>query len=112
VSIASWSAVSISSTARHHRQGEIVGGPVHENPSTPRPWKRSDPDRGKPNPPTVETQNFSRSQLSDDPPIVTTREENRRNYFRLDSQRADVILDAWPGEPDRGNDDPVRGNER
>ena len=69
-----------------------------------RPWKRSDPDRGKPNPPTVETQNFSRYQLSDDPPIVTNRGGNRRNYFRLDSRRADVIFQTWPGDPGRGNE--------
>jgi len=62
------------------------------------------PDRGNDPTPTVETQNFSRYQLSDDPPIVTTRGENRRNYCRLDSQRADVIFQTWPGDPDRGNE--------
>jgi len=42
---------------------------------------------------------------------MITRGENRRNYFRLDSQRADVIFQTWPADPGRGNDDPDRGNE-
>ena len=62
------------------------------------------PDRGNPNPPTVETRKFSRYQLSADPPNITTRGENSRNYCRLDSQRADVIFQTWPGDPDRGNE--------